>query len=196
MTEKEKSLLAGCISGDKASWDGFVVQYSALVYHAIKKTFAVCRTQVSSDLVEDLFQEIFLSIVKDDSALLRRFRGDRGCTLASWLRMIATRRTIDHLRRSNKPPNSLEASAANLAIDESKDERTDDQLQLLTQAIAKLQPRERILVDLVFRKNLPAQDVASILHISVGSVYTQKSRILAKLREMLKKSGSLGPHVK
>jgi RNA polymerase sigma-70 factor (ECF subfamily) len=193
MTEKEKSLLAGCISGDKASWDGFAVQYSALVYHTIKKAFAVCRTQVSSDLIEDLFQEIFLSLIKDDFLQLRRFRGDHGCTLASWLRMIATRRTIDHLRRSNKPPILLETGILNLAADESKEERPDDQLQLLTQAIAKLQPRERILVDLVFRRNLPPQDVASILHISVGAVYTQKSRILAKLREMLEKSGCRPP---
>jgi len=30
LTEKEKSLLAGCICGDKASWDAFVSQYSPL----------------------------------------------------------------------------------------------------------------------------------------------------------------------
>ena len=39
MVEKEKTLLAGCIRGDKASWDEFVSQYSGLIYHTIKKTF-------------------------------------------------------------------------------------------------------------------------------------------------------------
>jgi RNA polymerase sigma factor (sigma-70 family) len=56
--------------------------------------------------------------------------------------------------------------------------------------MAKLQPQERIIIDLFYRQNLSAQDVAAILHLSVGAVYTQKSRILAKLREALEKSGS------
>jgi hypothetical protein len=35
MTEQEKTLLAGCVKGEKAAWDAFVKQYSNLVYHAI-----------------------------------------------------------------------------------------------------------------------------------------------------------------
>ena len=66
----------------------------------------------------------------------------------------------------------------------------DDQIRLLVRAIEDLAPRERILVELFFRKGLPAEDVAAILRISIGAVYTQKSRILAKLRETLEKAGS------
>jgi RNA polymerase sigma factor (sigma-70 family) len=54
-----------------------------------------------------------------------------------------------------------------------------------------LPARERILIKLFFYRNLSASDVASMLHLSVGAVYTQKSRILAKLRETLEKAGSL-----
>ncbi|MGH7835932.1 MAG: hypothetical protein ACREQK_19970 [Candidatus Binatia bacterium] len=32
MIDKERTLLAGCMQGDKAVWDAFVLQYSALVY--------------------------------------------------------------------------------------------------------------------------------------------------------------------
>lgn len=67
MTEKEKSLLAGCISGDKASWNAFVLQYSALVYHTVRKTFATYHAEFNSDLIDDLFQEFFLAIVRDIS---------------------------------------------------------------------------------------------------------------------------------
>jgi hypothetical protein len=41
MTEAEKNLVAGCLKGHKTSWDAFVVQYSALVYHAVRKTLAL-----------------------------------------------------------------------------------------------------------------------------------------------------------
>jgi RNA polymerase sigma-70 factor (ECF subfamily) len=182
VTEKEKILLAGCIRGDKASWDAFVLQYSALVYHTIKKTAALHQNKTPHDFADDLFQEIFVALIKDDFFQLRRFRGDNGCTLASWLRMIAARRTIDHLRKSKTPANSLEESLLNRAADDSADQRSDSQLQMLASALAMLQPRERILIDLVFRQSLSPQDVASILRTSAGAVYTQHSRILAKLR--------------
>jgi DNA-directed RNA polymerase specialized sigma24 family protein len=64
--------------------------------------------QTSKDFADDLFQEIFLTLVQDDYFQLRRFRGDHGCMLASWLRMIAARRAIDHLRKSTIPARLLE----------------------------------------------------------------------------------------
>jgi RNA polymerase sigma factor (sigma-70 family) len=189
MTENEKNLLAGCIRGDKASWDAFVRQYSNLVYHTIRKTLALRHTETSLYTVDDLFQEIFLSLIQDAFLQLRRFRGDHGCTLASWLRMIATRRTIDHLRKSNEPPDSANNLGSSDPASDSDDSAIDAQIQFLASVITQLEPRERILLDLLFRENISAQDVASILHLSVGAVYTQKSRILTKLRTAFEKAG-------
>ena len=56
----------------------------------------------------------------------------------------------------------------------------------LIHAVESLTPREKIFIKLVFYRNLPVQDVAAMLHMTVGAVYTQKSRILAKLRTALK----------
>lgn len=86
MTEKEKNILSGCLNGDKPAWDAFVLQYSGLVYHTIKKTFSLYHTDPRTDLVEDLYQGFFLAILKDGFKKLRQCRGDRGCSLASWLR--------------------------------------------------------------------------------------------------------------
>jgi hypothetical protein len=82
VTEQEKTLMAGCLNGDKPAWDAFVCQYSNLIYHTIKKTFSLHHTEPRPDSVDDLFQEVFLSLVKDDFSQLRRFRGDNGCTVA------------------------------------------------------------------------------------------------------------------
>ena len=191
VTEKEKTLLAGCLKGDKAAWDAFVLEYSALVYHTVKKTLVLHHAEISPDLVDDLFQDIFLTLVKDEFAQLRRFRGDNGCTLASWLRMIAARRTIDHLRKSKISPEPFDELLHDGPAHAAEEPLDHDQIQLLAKAVEDLSPRERILVDLFFRKGLPAEDVAAILRVSIGAVYTQKSRILSKLRETLEKSGSM-----
>jgi RNA polymerase sigma-70 factor, ECF subfamily len=187
MIEKEKDIIAGCVKGEKAAWDAFVRQYSNLIYHTIKKTFSLHHAEPRQDVVDDLFQEIFLSLVKDDFAQLRRFRGDKGCTLASWLRMIAARRTIDQLRKSKPQTQKMTDACADSGADLS-DVISDNQLsESLNRALETLRSREKILIDLLFRQNLSAQDAASILRISVGAVYTQKNRVLAKLRETLEK---------
>ena len=97
--ETEKALITACVRGDRRAWDAFVGQYSALIYHTIKKTFSLYHAEPRSDLVEDLYQEFFVAIVRDDFKKLRQFRGDKGCSLASWLRLLCARLTIDFLRR-------------------------------------------------------------------------------------------------
>jgi RNA polymerase sigma factor (sigma-70 family) len=186
LTEKEKTLIAGCVKGDKAAWDAFVLQYSALVYHTIRKTFALHHAKLNDDVIEDLYQEFFVSILRDDFKKLRQFKGDRGCTLASWLRLVAVRLTIDFLRKRefltvavnddlswSEPPNDS-------VIAEQQDRSLWDAVEILS-------PRERLIIELHYRKGLAAEEVASILKISVGAFFTQKSRLLDKLRETLAK---------
>ena len=93
MTEKEETLIAGCLRSEKAAWDSFVLQYSNLVYHTIKKTLNLHHAERRADLVEDLYQEFFLSLLRNDYKKLRQFRGAHGCSLASWLRLLAARLT-------------------------------------------------------------------------------------------------------
>ncbi|HEV8721301.1 MAG TPA: sigma-70 family RNA polymerase sigma factor [Candidatus Binatia bacterium] len=190
MTQREKNLLAGCIRGDKASWDAFVLQYSALVYHTIRKTFVTFHAETKSDLVDDLFQEFFLAIVRDDFKKLRQFRGDTGCSLASWLRVVAARMTIDFLRKqgsSKSEPNPQtvpnDDPAASLIIREEE--------RALGDAVKSLSSRDQIFLDLCFVRALPPEDIAAILKTSVNAVYTQKSRILEKKSARRKKSQSL-----
>jgi len=190
MTEKEKALIAGCLRNDKAAWDAFVQQYSSLVYHTIKKTFSFYHSEPHTEQIEDLYQDFFVSVFRDDFKKLREFRGNRGCSLASWLRLVAARLTIDFLRKGEptygKVTENIPSSQPN-PPGGLVEPQTED---LLLQAVQSLSPRDRFFVDLCFRQSLTPQDVAGICRISVPAVYTHKSRILAKLRESLTKTGT------
>jgi DNA-directed RNA polymerase specialized sigma24 family protein len=48
-----------------------------------------------------------------------------------------------------------------------------------------------MIIDLCYRQGLAVEEIAAILKTSVNAVYTQKSRVLDKIREILRKSGSL-----
>ncbi len=188
MTEKEKALLAGCLKGDKAAWDALVLQYSKLAYSTIRKTLTLHHAFAQDDIVEDLHQDFFLRLCENDFRKLRQFKGERGCSLASWLRIIAVRLTVDYLRL--KRPTTVEVQET-LASDqpETPDTLIDrEEERQIAKALDSLSPRDRLFVDLHFYRGLPPEEVAAILNVSVAAVYTLKSRLLDKLREVLKKA--------
>jgi len=179
----EYELLKGCISGDKGKWNVFIKRYSRLIYHTIYKTLRVNDTPANSDEVNDFFQEVFTSFYANNFRKLRMFDPAKGCSLPSWLRMITVCMIVDHLRK-NKPAAS---------IDDLPDEpfQTGNQavvidresLNHLRELLEELSVKDKLLVELSYIRELPAEEVARILHISVGAFYTRKNRIIEKLRK-------------
>ena len=160
------------------------------IIHTVRKTLTLHHALPQDDLVEDLHQDFFLRLCENDFRKLRQFKGDRGCSLASWLKVIASRLTIDFLRRQDSIPASLVDEPLACA-DPSADFINREEERLVADAIETLSPRDRLFVELCFHRGLPLNDIAGIFNVSIGAVYTQKSRILAKLREYLEKTRSL-----
>jgi RNA polymerase sigma-70 factor (ECF subfamily) len=180
----EDELLKGCISGDKKKWNIFVQRYSKLIYHTIYKTLRVNDKPAHPDEVNDLFQEVFTSFCAENSKKLRIFDPRKGCNLPSWLRMITVRMTIDHLRKS-KPVSSVD----DLSVEPSQagdQERIIDEesLNSLRELLEELPAKDKLLIELSYMRELPPEEVAQILHISVGAFYTRKNRIIEKLKKM------------
>jgi RNA polymerase sigma-70 factor (ECF subfamily) len=191
MTDQEKDLLAACLRNEKPAWDAFVLRYSPLVFHTIRKTFGMYHVEVGKDVVEDLFQEFFISLLRDDFKKLRQFRGSGDCSLATWLRVVAARLTIDVLRHHKPSEFELAEVLSAGSSDPFTSVPEEEVYDSLDKALETLPPRDRVFLDLYYRQGLPPEDVAAVLKTSVNAVYTQKSRILVKLREALKKIGRL-----
>jgi len=76
-----------CVKGDKLAWNAFVDKYSRLLYNYIYSVLKVKGRHLAEDNVNDLFQELFLSLSKDNFQKLKSFKGKNGCTLASCVRL-------------------------------------------------------------------------------------------------------------
>ncbi len=191
MTHQAKELLGACLKGEKPAWDSFVLQYSGLVYHSIKETLSLYHVEPRPDIVDDLFQDFFLSLVRDDFLKLRLFRGDRGTNLATWLRVIACRQTIDYLRKREHPATTDTDTLSPNHPDPSTSLIDQEQKKLVSRSLESLPPRDRLFIQLYFDQSLSPREIANILRVSINAVYTQKSRVLNKLRGDLRKSGAL-----
>lgn len=191
MTDSERSLLAGCIRGDRLAWELFVKQYSNLVYHTIRKALSLHHGKYHEETIEDLYQEFFISILQNDCRKLAQFRGNNGCTLASWVGIIASRLTIDFLRRQKtiktytpEPPPSYASPSDDASIEHLQEAS-------LVAALEALTAREQLIIQLHFQQGLDAEETSSLLRISLGAFYTQKSRLLDKLRKVIDKGQPL-----
>ena len=181
----EVELLKECILGNKEKWNIFVDKYSKLIYHTIYKTLRVNDKPTRPDDVNDLFQEVFASLCADNSKKLRMFDPEKGCSsLASWLRMITVRMTIDHLRK-NRPTASIDELPTEPAQTGDQEAIIDkESLNHLREMLEELDAKDKLLVELSFMRELPPEEVAQILHISVGAFYTRKNRVIEKLKKI------------
>lgn len=191
MTEQERTLIAGCVKGEKAAWDAFVLQYSKLVYDTVIRTLRLYHAQMDDSFKDDLYQDFFVALAANDFHKLRQFKGLNSCTLASWLKAIANRLTIDFLRKLKNPTVELMENFPADQLNSAETLLDREQERLLYQAIDGLSNRDKLLISLHFRKGLGPEEIATIMHISVPAFYTQKSRLLDRLREILKESGAL-----
>jgi len=182
----EAQLLQGCISGDKQSWAIFVKHYSRLIYHSIYKTLRVNDKPTTPDDVNDLFQDIFTAFCADRCKKLRVFDPEKGLTLSSWIRMIAVRMTIDHIRKS-KDVASLDDIPVGPSQPGEQEALIDKESQENLQELLKELPaKDKLLIELSYMRELPPEEVARILHISVGAFYTRKNRIIEKIKNSIK----------
>ena len=80
------------LRGEKAAWDAFVRRYGGLVVAAVR---GVAMAQPE---VEDLTQEVFVRLCKDDFRLLRTYDPARA-SLSTWITIVARSTARDGLRR-------------------------------------------------------------------------------------------------
>jgi len=95
LSEIDRNLLDRCLQGKPRAWEDFVDRFMGLLIHVINHTAQARSVRLSIEDRDDLCAEILLAIVKNDFALLRRFRGES--SLATYLTVVARRLVIHSL---------------------------------------------------------------------------------------------------
>jgi RNA polymerase sigma-70 factor (ECF subfamily) len=95
LSEIDRNLLQRCLERRPRSWEDFVDRFLGLVIHVISHTAQSRSVRINREDSEDLASEVFLAIVNDDFAVLRRFRGES--SLATYLTVIARRVVVREL---------------------------------------------------------------------------------------------------
>ena len=196
----DPELLQSCIRGDKQAWNLFVDTYSRLVYKYIYSTFkARGRNLPDEDQLSDIFQEIFLSLIKDNFRKLRSFRGRNGCTLASWLRQVVINATLDYMRKERLiiPLQELspedEISLAQMLEEGSSVSANKavlkEKFSGLTDCIQGLETDEKYFLGMHLDMGLTLEELREYFKLTRGAIDMRKARIVDRLKECFKSKG-------
>ena len=128
----------------------------------------------------------------------RGFHGFRGeAQWRTWFRRIAINTSIDFLRK-RKPDASLDKMAEEEGFDPpdsqasvSGELETGERKRLLREAIAQLEEKDRTLIVLRDVRGLSYEEVASVLHVPLGTVKSRLKRARQKLAKILSADAEL-----
>jgi len=195
-------LLRRCIDGDPGARHQLVQEYSGIVAYGVSVIFQQFGRPSRREEIEDLCQDVFLSLFDQDSRKLRQYQGRNGCSLASWLRVVANRLAIDRLRREGRmvsldDPTSAESWRLREAHPDSKPGpeplvEAAERASQVRAMVKQLPPKDQLFVQLFYFQGLPIEDVARTIGITTNAAYVRKMRLHDKLRRLIVESSGGG----
>jgi RNA polymerase sigma factor (sigma-70 family) len=166
--------LAELLTGDRRSWDGFVRRYAALIVAAVRGVAS------HPGDIEDLAQEVFVRLCKDDFRLLRSYDATRA-SLSTWITIVARSTARDALRRRRPDTVPIDAVAeVHLKI------AAVEPVPKLKLPEALLSPRQREILGMLYDGEMEVAEIAVALGIDPQTVRSAHHKAMLKLRAHFK----------
>ena len=132
-------------------------------------------------LAEDLLSEVFLDVWRQAG----RFEGR--ASVSTWLISIARFKALSARRRRTEAElDEIETTVADLANDPEAALQEKNRGELLRQALTRLSPEHREIIDLVYYHEKSVDECAHILGIPAATVKTRMFYARKKLAELVK----------
>lgn len=193
-------LVQRCTAQDKLAWNQFLQKFSRLIYSAIYNVLKIKGLTVEENTAEELFQELFLFLVRDNFSKLKSFRAKNGCSLATWLKQVAINFTIDYARKYRPLVSLDEGSEDGFSLNDTiaddsaaSSDIMEDQEKLahLKDCITRLNQQEQLFLELHVNHDVGLEDIGRILAVSRSAIDMRKTRLLQRLRQCFRNKGLL-----
>lgn len=169
------TLLQRIASGDESAVGETLDHYGGLVLSLARR---LCPPSDVDDAVQDVFIEVWRHAERFDPSVAKE---------VTFVSMITRRRLIDRLRRAGRVPvpEPEEASKQVPAPTSTDAAETQDELDRVRAAIARLDPDQQQLIQLTLVDGMTHAQAAEHLELPLGTVKSRVRRGLIKLRAEL-----------
>jgi RNA polymerase sigma-70 factor (ECF subfamily) len=196
MDEKnDRYLIEACLKKDLVAWSALIKKYSGLIYVSIENRLKKYGIHTSSQDIEDIRQNIFSDIWKNDKLSHITNRDD----ISYWIAILSGNAAVEHFRSpdarrsrntvplyhkiNNKELNEILLSGIPGPNDELARAETQERIEL---AIESLPGREKIMIKLHLIHDKKYHEIAEFLGVPKGTVSSYIKRAKEKLKESLK----------
>ncbi len=185
LSEIDRNLLQRCLARKPRAWEDFVDRFTGLVVHVVNHSAHSRSLRLAAEDREDLAAHVFLTIVREDLAVLRHFRGES--SLATYLTVIARRVVVAELLKK-KSSSRLDNHAAGQPVamaDNQAEQRLADREQV-ERMMAELDSSEANVVRMYHLEGKTSQEISSAVGMPENSVGPTLSRARQKMRASAK----------
>src|SRR5438270_8551220 len=192
---EEAALLGALLAGEgklaqQRLWAEFVRRYERLLMSCVLKVLRRYGATFSREDLDDLVGDVWLVLLRDDMKKLRQYDAARGFRIASFLGLVATNATIDHLRARQADATPLDEvieDYASLRAEAPRDVvEAREEAELARAALAQLSGEERAFVVDCFRDERSPEELARALGVTTNTVYSRKFKIREKLQKIVR----------
>jgi RNA polymerase sigma-70 factor, ECF subfamily len=182
LSDIDRQLLQRCLARQPHAWEDFVDRFLGLVVHVIRHTSLARSIAVTEHDLEDLASEVFVAILVDDYAVLRRFRGQS--SLATYLTVISRRVVVKELLKRRIVPN--QADVGEMQIEDNAggaEERLSNQEEV-HRLLGELDGEEADIVRLYHLEGKTYHEISRQTGVPENSIGPALSRARAKMRRL------------
>ena len=171
--DKEFNTVQRASEGDPEAFRELVERYGDRIFSLL--TGITGNRLDAEELTSDVFLKAF--------AHLDRFRGE--CRFSAWLYRIAYNTAISHTRR--RRPRTVEINDRQYELPDDQEEILfrETQMEYLEQALQRLAPDEKALVELFYLQKIPVHELAAVTGHTEGSNKVKLFRIRKKLAALI-----------
>ncbi|HTY36947.1 MAG TPA: sigma-70 family RNA polymerase sigma factor [Bacteroidota bacterium] len=166
--------------GDETSFNHLVLRYQEKVYWVARRFIN------DHDGADDVTQEVFCKAYES----LKEFRGES--SLYTWLYRITVNIALNSLRRQKvreffRLDEVFDLEDTSTVSPDEQVEKSEEK-ELIEQAIAKLPEKQKAVFILRYYEELPYEEIAKVLHTSVGGLKANYFHAVKKIQEYVKRA--------
>ncbi|HEV8582866.1 MAG TPA: hypothetical protein VGX68_27690 [Thermoanaerobaculia bacterium] len=194
------------LAGDRDALARLVALLTPVIQARVARTLLARRSLLGAGRnvrqeVEDLTQEVFLSLFTRNGHVLRTWEAERGLSLENFVGLVSERHVVSFLRSGKRNPWKEDPTSAGDLESETLDQGPEEvtasreQLRLLLDRLQeKLSPLGRHLFDLLFVQELSQAETMAASGLSADAVYAWRSRLRRLAQKLLAEmSGKTAP---
>ena len=164
-------LLTECLdTGNRSAWTAFVKRFQPLIASSVCRV-ASRYSAPSAPLIDDLIQETYLRLCKDDYRGLRAFKAQHDEAIFGYIKVIATSVALDYFRARTTQKRRGEVEEDQGNFDGSISASAIEQAALIKEIEHHLvnteTERDCTIFWLYYRQGYTAKDIASIVDLGL-----------------------------